>query len=189
LKYRINTDHGLVRDGGSDHPLFFRRGHSLQTTGLPGAYECHFSNSDTPSVTYVTGFSGDPFNAHTPPPDGLGQLSRTEGKLNFHTFLAVVNKRTEAILTLAESHWTLTWDGTYDFASKTWTPNDPDRIVTHQESDFATTYENPRDPAVPLPFSLDPEVANQRKEVWTPNGWVACKEGLPDLVASQRGGH
>ena len=183
LRYRLDTDHGLVRDGGSEDSLFFRLRHSFKATALP---EVKSLNRDAPGVTFVTEFSGDPFHPHTSPGNRLGQLERTEGKVNFHAFLAVLNQRTGSILTLAESHWILNWDGTYDFASKTWMPNGPDGIITHTESDVARSYENPNDPAVSLPFSVDSAVANERKEVWTPDGWMACREALPDLGDSQR---
>jgi hypothetical protein len=188
LRYRVNTGQGLIRDGESTDYLFFRNGHSLKATALSDVYEVQFMDHDSPSVTFVTEFSGDPFHPHALPGNRLGQLNRTEGKVDFHTFLAMVNQRTESIITLAESHWTLTWDGTYDVTTKTWNPNDPDGIITHTESCRAITHENPRHSAVPLPFSLEPAVANERKEIRTLTGWIACREGLPDLGDGHRGG-
>ncbi len=184
LKYRLNTDYGFVRDGESTNSLFFRKGHSLKPTALTEAYEFQFLDPDVPSVTFVTEFSGNPFHPDESAGGHLGQLSCTEGKVEFSAFLAVVNKTTRSIITLAESHWTLTWDGIYDFSSKTWAPKDPDGIITHNESDLARTFENPRNPAVSLPFSLNAEVANERKQVWTSDGWKACREGLPELSTS-----
>ncbi|HTU20809.1 MAG TPA: hypothetical protein VMG10_22340 [Gemmataceae bacterium] len=188
LRYRLNTEDGLIKDARAADCLFIGEGCLLNATASPNVYECSLLNRDAPSVTFVTEFSGNPFHAHEPIGDGLEQLTRTEGKVNFHSFLAVVNKTTGAILTLGECQWSLTWGGAYDFANKTWTPNDPNSIITYTESDIAKMYENPKDPDVRLPFKLDGEVANNRREILTNEGWKPCREGLPDLGDGQRTG-
>jgi hypothetical protein len=186
LRYRLKLDNSFIRDSESADCLFFQAGRSLPATPRQNGFERQFQNCDGPGVTFVTGFSGDPFQPHTPKEDGLELLVRTEGQVNFHSFLAVVNKKTGVILTLGESHWQLTWDGTYDPTSRTWSPVASDSIIVHTETDIARTYENPRDSAVSLPFSIDPPIANDRKEILTPDGWMTCREGLPDLGDRQR---
>jgi hypothetical protein len=182
LGYRLNTGLGLLRDG-DPNGFFLRWGHPLGPAAAPDTYGRKVSDSDAPGVTLVTEFSGDPLRPYPVPGGGVVKLNRTEGKVNFHTFLAVVNKRTGSVLTLAECHWGLTWDGAYDFASKTWSPDDPDGIIILNERDRAVPYADPRGSAVSLPFSLEPPVANQRKEILAGGQWTACEEGLPKLGA------
>jgi hypothetical protein len=165
LKYRLKINHGMLRDGKSTDFLFSRKGHALKQSDEPEVYEVQFCNIDVPRVTFVTQYGG-------------GLLRHTEGNVHFHSFLAVENKRTRSILTLAECHWTLTWDGTYNFATKAWTPDDAEGVIKHNESLLTSIYEKPNEVSS-LPFSLDPALANDRKEVWTPDGWKPCKEGLP----------
>jgi hypothetical protein len=183
LKYRVKPGPGLVRDGDSTAYVFLRGGHLLSqaSTCGPNVYLARWTDSDSPPVTFITQFSGDPFNSQSPPPSGLEKLARTTGKVKFHAFLAVINNRTGPILTLAECHWDLTWEGSYEFESKTWTPNIDNMVTIQSQTDCPRLYPNPGDPAVSLPFRLEKaEIANQRNEVWTPEGWLPCKEGLPD---------
>jgi hypothetical protein len=174
LKYRVEGADRLVKDSNSAGDRFFRDGYPLRADST-APFE--FVRPDCPPVTFVTAYSGNLSNPHGSPQDQPGQLTRTAGAVYFRAFLAVINKKTGSILTLAESRWTLSRDGTYDSATKKWAPTAPD-LITHHESDIANRY-NPSEPAVCLPFRLDGEVANNRVQVWTSDGWTACQEGLP----------
>jgi len=180
LRYQVDTGNGPIRDSESTESLFARRGYPLQSTALPSVYEVNFSNHDSPPVTFLTEFSGDAIHPHESTGNGLGQLRSTEGKVDFQAFLAVISSE-GAIVTLSECHWILTWDGTYDFASKTWRRTDPNAVIRWTQSDLSRTYENPRAFSTSFPFRLDLPIANDRVEVWTPSGWVACRDGLPHV--------
>src|SRR5579862_9194675 len=96
LKYRVNTDRGLVRDGRTDNPIFIQNGHPFKMTSV---VEVSFIEQDQPGVTFLTELPEDLLHPCLPPAKPLPQLSRTEGKVKFHTFLAVLNRKTQAITT------------------------------------------------------------------------------------------
>jgi hypothetical protein len=87
-------------------------------------------------------------------------------------------------VTLGELKWALSWDGTYDFANKRWTPADPAAVtvITREDQEVALVFPDPA--VVELPFSLGRETANGNHQILTPEGWVLCQEGLPRRQAA-----
>jgi hypothetical protein len=129
---------------------------------------------------YFREYSGDPARPHHQPAGAaLGRLERTEGRYRFRTYLAAVNRCRKSVVTLAESHWTIVWEGTYDFDSKMWAPVDADAVLTHQEYDQAAKYEDLTSGSPAPPFSLFMEKAKKSWEVLVDGVWVPCKDCYP----------
>jgi hypothetical protein len=175
LQYRLNSERGLVRDGKVDAYPFYGEVETLPAGG-PGF---PVFDGDGPGVTLVTEYPGTLFDHCQAGSDGAGSLVRTEGSVRFATFLAVRDTQSGAVVTLGELEWALSWDGTYDFANKRWTPADPAAVVviTRVDQEVARVFPDPA--VVELPFSLGQEVANGNHQILTPEGWVLCQEGLP----------
>lgn len=182
LRFRLGTDHGLLKDGGQGS-LFFRQTRELRPASS-SVYEAEIDDSDCPAVLLWREFSGDPFQPHDAGATGLGKLAQTEGEWRFTTFLAAVHQVAKVILTLAECHWVLTWAGTYDYDAAMWHAADVQTITTHHEVERARRYENPATLSDPLPFSLYLDDAKQNWEVGTPSGWVICRECRPNPAAA-----
>ena len=57
--YRLNTEHGLLKDNLDDTSIFFREPRQL-TVVSSDVHEAMISPPDAPSVTFLTRFSGNP---------------------------------------------------------------------------------------------------------------------------------
>src|SRR6266542_930583 len=180
LQYRLNTNSGPLKDG-LDYCLFMKPEWSLNPTETPSVHRVEVFGDDGPANMYFREYSGDPSRPnHQPEGAALGQLMRTEGKYRFQTYLAVVNEYRKSIVTLGECHWTLVWDGAYDFAARNWTPVNVEQVLTLQEWDRAAKYESLTAASPTPPFSLFMEKAKKNWEVLTEDGWIPCKDCYPN---------
>jgi hypothetical protein len=179
LQYRLNTTHGHLKDG-MDYSLFMKNEWPFRQTEAEGVHRVDVHAEDGPAHMYFREYSGDPGRpGEQPAGAALGRLQRTEGRYRFRTYLAVVNHYRKSVVTLAESHWTIVWDGSYDFATRTWVPVDVDRVLRHQEDDRPAKYENLTPDSTPPPFSLFMEKAKKSWEVLVDGAWVPCKDCYP----------
>jgi hypothetical protein len=169
----------LVRDGNAEAYPFYSNVGRLPAGG-PGF---PVFDDDRPGVTLVTEYPGALFDHCQAGTDRAGSLARTEGTVRFATFLAVMDTQSSAIVTLGEVEWALSWNGTYNFAEKRWTPVDPAAVIviTREDQEIARVFHEPA--VVELPFSLGQETANGNHQILTPEGWVRCEEGLPSRRA------
>src|SRR5262249_55481617 len=149
----------------------------FKAMGTEGQYETEVCDRDGPAQLFFKEFSGDPFApTRRAAAEPLGKLLRTEGKMRFHTYLAVVNRGSRSVVTLWEHHWTLTWDGAYDFLSGTWTSASIESFLDQRDCDAAEKYENLTAGSA-TPFSLFVETAGRFWEVETVSGWIPWKNG------------
>lgn len=179
--YRLNTEHGLLKDNLDDTSIFFREPSQL-TTVSSDVHVATINPPDAPSVNFLTQFSGNPLRHDDASDKPLGLLIGTEGVYRFTAFLAAVNERSRTIITLTRCDWTANFDGRYELEGNIWSPVDPE-IISLQITDEGMTY-----PAIsratPLPVSLSLDPAIKAMEVLTPSGWVTCERCLP---SSDRG--
>ena len=160
--------------------------HDRGFTGSSGEYVAQDEDDDPPAQMFFKEYSGDPFNpSQLPGSVELGKLIRTEGKMCFRTFLAVVNDRTKTVVTLDEHQWTLNWGGTYDFENERWTSDTIERFIEQQSHHVSGKHENLTIASL-TPFSLFLEKAEKSWEVETENGWIPWRNGLPTLDPSHR---
>lgn len=141
LRWRLNTTYGPLNDcyDGYLYPHFDRA-----FSGDAGKYKAEFTDNDYPAQLFFKEYSGDPFNPNLAGSDDpLGKLSETEGRMRFCTYLAVVNDCEKTVITLAEHHWVLRWDGQYDFANGVWTSDDIDSFIEEVHHDRPGKYEKP----------------------------------------------
>jgi hypothetical protein len=174
--YRLNTEHGQLKDNLDDTSIFFREPRRLITVSSE-THAASINPPDAPSVTFLTRFSGNPLRHDDASDKRLGLLVGTEGVYHFTAFLAAVNERSRTIITLGRCDWTATFDGRYDLEGNLWSPVDPEMIKL-QITDEGMTYPDISG-ATPLPFSLSLDPAIKAMEVMTPNGWVTCERCLP----------
>jgi hypothetical protein len=176
----LNTDNGPLKDGPPES-LFYRWIDRFKPGITPGVLEAKFDDEDATQAMFWREFSGDPFNplAGTP-----SRLTGTEGEWRFKTFLAALNESARVIVTLAECHWGLNWCGEHDYDAKSWRPNSPEAVLTHQEIDQAGLYENPASAQQPPPFSLFLDAATQTWQVESLDGWVLCRKCRPSPDAA-----
>jgi hypothetical protein len=169
--------------GGTFTEMNSHSGNSKVETLPAGGPRFPVFDHDRPGVTFVTEYPAVLFDHCQAGGDGAGSLVRTEGTVRFATFLAVRDAQSGAIVTLGEFEWALSWDGTYDFANKRWTPADPAAVmvITREDQEVTRVFPNPA--VVELPFSLGGETANGNHQILTPEGWVLCQEGLPSRPA------
>jgi len=179
--YRLNTEHGLLKDNLDDTSIFFREPRQLTATSCD-VHAATINPPDAPSVTFLTRFSGNPLRHDDPSDRPLGLLVGTEGVYRFTAFLTAVNYRSRTIITLTRCDWTATFDGKYDLEGNLWSPVYPE-IISLQITDEGMTFPD-ISRATPLPFSLSLDQAIKAMEVLTANGWVTCERCLP---SSDRG--
>src|SRR5262249_46339088 len=134
--------------------------------------------SDSPSVAFLTRFSGNPLRHEDDSENPLGRLYRTEGEYRFVSFLAAVSKSFRTIITLGRCQWTATFDGDYDFDQNIWTPATPE-IIDLQLANEGAIYPNISAESS-VPFSLSLDQACDAMEIQMPNGWVTCFRCLPN---------
>jgi hypothetical protein len=184
LKYRLNTDHGPLKDGmvGS---LFYEDCAKLSESRNPLLHTIAIRDADALQMTFWTEYSGDPSRPDAPGSKG-NQLVRTSGLCHFRTFLAAVNKSAKVIVTLAECRWTVNWEGDYDHAALRWTPRSSPEMISHEVIDAASLHEDPARSSEPLPFSLLLDKAERFFEVETRDGWVLSRKSLPDPECRDR---
>jgi hypothetical protein len=177
LHFRLNTDAGLLKDG-SDDSLFFRYPRDFEA-GSSSICQVEINDSDSAQATFWREFSGDPRRPHEDAAGSLGRLARTQGQWHFQTFLAAVNHAARLVMTLAECHWSISWNGVYDYQAGAWHSEGNGEMIAHTEVDRAELYEIPSASPSPTPFSLLMDAARRSWQVQTATGWMPCRDCRP----------
>jgi hypothetical protein len=181
LRWRLNTTRGPLKDGNDESSIFMTPEQPFPAPDDQGRQTLAVRACDSPALLFFKEYSGDPFHPTSQVGgEGHGKLIRTEGKTVLHTYLAVANDRRKSVVTLGKHCWTLAWDGTLDFDACTWQSDDIARFLSEEGHDEVACYEN-LTAASTTPFSLFLETAIKSWEVETADGWVQCKDCLPEL--------
>jgi hypothetical protein len=151
MRCRLNPAYGPLND--TRHRTLFMAPAWGFTQTAPNQYlRSDLSANDSPIQLFLRRYSGDPFHPGVPLSNSpLQTLVQTTGIMRFITYLAAANLGTRSVVTLAECHWTLTWDGQYVNDTDTWTPGT--EFLFYEERDMAFSYHDVHVPPTP-PFSL-----------------------------------
>jgi len=184
VKYRLNTDEGPLKDGMAGS-LFYEDCGRLGESGDPFLSTITIHDADALQMAFWLEYSGDPYRPHAVGAKG-NHLVRTSGLCHYRTFLAAVKKSANVLVILAECRWAVNWEGDYDHVAFEWTPHSSPEMISHEIIDAATLHEHLACSHDRLPFSLLLAKAEQFLEVETRDGWMICRESLPDPECRDR---